>query len=93
MLLPTSKVFNSKALPLENSGELAELAVAYETWGDLNDAGDNAVLVCHGYTNNPHAAGDDTGWYSGLIGPGKAGRYRALFRCFCQPPWLFLRQY
>jgi homoserine O-acetyltransferase/O-succinyltransferase len=78
MILPTSKIFNSDALALEKGGELAELAVAYETWGDLNDAGDNAVLVCHGYTNNPHAAGDEKGWFQGLIGPGKAvdtGRY------------------
>jgi homoserine O-acetyltransferase/O-succinyltransferase len=78
MILPTSKIYNSSSLALENGGELGELAVAYETWGNLNDAGDNAVLVCHGYTNNPHAAGDDKGWFHGLIGPGKAvdtGRY------------------
>ena len=72
MILPASKIFNSDALALENGGELAELAVAYETWGALNDASDNAVLVCHGYTNNQHAAGDDKGWFNGLIGPGKA---------------------
>ena len=78
MILPTSKIYNSSSLALENGGELAELTVAYETWGALNDAGDNAVLVSHGYTNNPHAAGDDKGWFQGLIGPGKAvdtGRY------------------
>jgi homoserine O-acetyltransferase len=78
MLPLTSKLFESGALALENGGELAELAVAYETYGTLNAAGDNGVLVCHGYTNSHHAAGDEAGWFSGLIGPGKAvdtGRY------------------
>jgi len=67
-LLATSSVFHGGALPLALGGELPGLAVAYETWGTLAPAADNAVLVCHGYTSNPHAAG----WWSGLVGPGKA---------------------
>jgi homoserine O-acetyltransferase len=72
MLLATSHLFESTQFALEKGGELASLAVAYETYGTLNEAGDNGVLVCHGYTNNQHAAGDSKGWFSGLIGPGKA---------------------
>ena len=71
MLLPTSELFESIDFPLEKGGNLRNLAIAYETYGTLNKAGDNAVLVCHGYTNNQHAAGDD-GWFAGLIGSGKA---------------------
>ncbi|MDH3637854.1 MAG: alpha/beta fold hydrolase [Gammaproteobacteria bacterium] len=72
MLLPTSALFNGNRLQLEKGGELEALEVAFETYGTLSEAGDNGVLVCHGYTNNQHAAGDANGWFSGLIGPGKA---------------------
>ena len=72
MLLPTSRVFNSGPLSLASGETLPELAVAFETYGRLNDAGDNAILLCHGYTSNPHAAGDKAGWWDVLIGPGKA---------------------
>ncbi len=46
------------------------------TWGELNAARDNAVLVCHYYTGTMRAAGrtpDGTpGWWDTLIGPGRA---------------------
>jgi homoserine O-acetyltransferase len=71
MLLATSELYSSGEFKLEKGSLLPELDVAYETWGTLNAAGDNAVLVCHGYTNNQHAAGDG-GWYAGVIGPGRA---------------------
>ena len=71
MLLPTSELFESIDFPLEKGGNLRNLAIAYETYGMLNKAGDNAVLICHGYTNNQHAAGDG-GCFAGLIGPSKA---------------------
>lgn len=71
MLLPTSELFENTDFSLEKGGNLPNLAIAYETYGTLDKAGNNAVLVCHGYTNNQHAAGDG-GWFSGLIGPGKA---------------------
>jgi homoserine O-acetyltransferase len=67
-LLSTSKVFDGGAMALQLGGELGNLEVAYETYGTLADDAANAVLICHGYTSNPNAAG----WWSGLIGPGKA---------------------
>ena len=63
---------------LEGGGLLTHLTIAYETWGDLGDAADNAVLVCHALTGDAHAAGDQApghptgGWWDGLIGPGRA---------------------
>lgn len=66
------------ALTLECGETLSGLTVAYETYGTLNAQGDNAVLVCHGYTASAHAAGINevetpaVGWWDGLIGPGKA---------------------
>ena len=63
---------------LEGGGRLSELRIAYETWGELNEAASNAVLVCHALTGDSHAAGDSGpghsqgGWWNDLIGPGKA---------------------
>ena len=72
MLLSTSTIFKSNDFSLEKGGKINNLEIAYETYGTLNKNGDNGILVCHGYTNNQHAAGDKHGWYSGIIGPGKA---------------------
>ena len=63
---------------LEGGGVLDHLSVAYETWGELDDAGSNAVLVCHALTGDSHAAGrmghghPTPGWWDDLIGPGRA---------------------
>lgn len=56
-------------------GELPEVAIAYETWGELSPHKDNAVLVFTGLSPGPHAAssGEDPtpGWWEYMIGPGK----------------------
>ncbi len=63
---------------LEGGGLLGPITVAYETWGELDASGANAVLVCHALTGDAHAAGGlavgqhTPGWWSGLIGPGRA---------------------
>jgi len=60
---------------LEGGGLLHDLTLSYETWGALNDAGDNAVFLCHALTGGPHAAShgpqDEPGWWEGLMGPGR----------------------
>lgn len=64
-------------LDLENGSRLSELTVRYETYGRLNAAGDNAVLVCHALSGDHHCAGIHSlkdprpGWWNNLIGPGK----------------------
>lgn len=71
------KTFTFDALPLRLGGQLGPVTLAYETWGTLNEAGDNAVLITHALTGNTHAHDaeqpDDTkiAWWNPLIGPGR----------------------
>ena len=68
----------------ELGGSLREVTLAYETWGELDAAGENAVLLVHALTGDSHVAGDPEpahkrgGWWSPMVGPGRAidtGRY------------------
>ena len=63
-------------LELELGGHLAGVTVAYESYGELNAARDNAVLVCHAISGDSHVARhdeqDDPGWWNIAVGPGKA---------------------
>ena len=69
-------VFDARPHVLEAGGRLEHVSVAYETWGTLSDARDNAVLVLHALTGDSHAAGPagpghrQPGWWNGMIGPG-----------------------
>ena len=65
------------SLPLDAGTTLAPVTLAYEAWGRLTPAADNAVLLCHALTGSAHARDDDApddpraGWWNPLIGPGR----------------------
>jgi len=69
----------SLPFPLDNGGTLDDVTIAYETWGTLAPARNNAILVLHALTGGSHAgAHADTEtpapepWWGDLIGPGRA---------------------
>ena len=64
-------------LPLASGASLRDYTLAYETYGTLNAAKSNAVLVCHALNASHHVAGiyagkeKSEGWWDNLVGPGK----------------------
>jgi homoserine O-acetyltransferase len=69
----------------EHGQRIAPFTIRYETFGELNEARSNAVLVCHALSASAHAAGKYTpedekpGWWDGLIGYGKAVDLERMF--------------
>ncbi len=67
-------------LRLESGAGLPAVRLAYETWGRLNEARDNAVLVLHALTGDAHVTGPGgpdipgqptPGWWGEIVGPGR----------------------
>src|SRR4249919_318471 len=60
---------------MKRGGELHGARMAYETWGTLNAARDNAVLILTGLSPSAHAAANEgdsePGWWEAMLGPGK----------------------
>jgi homoserine O-acetyltransferase len=61
----------------ELGGYLEEVTLAYETWGELDPSGENAVLILHALTGDSHCAGGISeaykrgGWWDEMVGPGR----------------------
>lgn len=71
----TTQYLEFEGLQLELGAYLGPITVAYETYGELNEQKDNAVMVLHALSGDAHAAGLNAngriGWWDGMIGPGK----------------------
>jgi homoserine O-acetyltransferase len=70
---------------LRSGADLPSYDIAYETYGELNAARSNAVLVCHALNASHHVAGfysadrGNVGWWDNLVGPGKPLDTRRFF--------------
>ncbi len=72
-------------LTLAGGEVLPGFELAYETYGELNAARSNAVLICHALSGHHHVAGTyagdpkTLGWWDNLVGPGKPLDTRKFF--------------
>ncbi|WP_374248092.1 homoserine O-acetyltransferase [Thermomonas sp.] len=61
--------------PMKRGGALHGARLAYETWGTLDAAAGNAILILTGMSPDAHAASNPAnpapGWWEWMIGPGK----------------------
>jgi homoserine O-acetyltransferase len=68
---------NNDPLELESGQKIGPVTVAYETYGTLSAARDNAILIVHALSGDAHVAGYHSaserkpGWWDIMIGPGK----------------------
>ncbi|HEY1610937.1 MAG TPA: alpha/beta fold hydrolase, partial [Paraburkholderia sp.] len=76
-IVAPQKLRFDEPLPLQNGTALAGYDLMVETYGTLNAARSNAVLVCHALNASHHVAGvyaddpKDVGWWDNMVGPGK----------------------
>ena len=67
---------DDQPLILDAGLKLSPLTIAYQTYGTLNAAKSNAILVCHALTGDQHVANvhpltGKSGWWETMVGPGK----------------------
>ena len=76
MNVVSKKILFNEPFTLGSGELLPGFELMTETYGELNQEKSNAVLVCHAFSGNHHAAGikDENakpGWWDELIGDGK----------------------
>jgi homoserine O-acetyltransferase/O-succinyltransferase len=65
-----------RPLKMEAGASLSYLTIAYQTYGELNAAKSNAILICHALTGDQHVANTHpitkkAGWWPTMVGPGR----------------------
>ncbi len=76
-MIVESRTVSFDSIALDSGATLAPVEVAYESYGKLNAARSNAILVLHAFSGDAHAAGispetGQPGWWDNMLGPGKA---------------------
>jgi len=86
-LMTEKKVFELPSFTTQSGKTLKSVKVGWESYGTLNTDKSNAILICHFFSGNSHAAGKYAtadaapGYWDAIIGPGKAidtGKYFVL---------------
>jgi homoserine O-acetyltransferase len=76
IVIPQRVKFDSP-ITLKSGTVLDSFELVFETYGKLNEAKSNAVLICHALSGNHHVAGfysedpKSAGWWNNIVGPGK----------------------
>ena len=73
----SSQIFEYKQRFVMEHGTLQGFQLCYETHGELNPSGTNAILICHALTGDHRVAGKHegvkrNGWWDHVVGPGKS---------------------
>jgi homoserine O-acetyltransferase len=73
---PTLRLGPGLPLRMDSGAALAPLTIAYQTYGALNAARSNALLICHALTGDQHVANlhpvtGRPGWWETMVGPGR----------------------
>jgi homoserine O-acetyltransferase len=76
-MIVEANVVRFDSISLDNGARISPVDVAYETYGVLNEAKTNGILILHAFSGDAHAAGispetGKPGWWDNMIGPGKA---------------------
>jgi homoserine O-acetyltransferase len=72
------EVFTLPSYTTVKGATIKDVRIGYETYGKLNEAKDNVIVICHGFIGNSHAAGKYAptdaapGYWDAIIGAGKA---------------------
>lgn len=77
-LVRRESILFDRPLHLRSGATLRPFTIAYETYGTLNAARSNAILICHALSGDGHVAGyhhgapgEKPGWWDEAVGPGK----------------------
>ena len=76
MKMETELINFPNGITLDSGEELESFELMVETYGELNESGSNAILLCHAFSGNHHAAGknqeSEIGWWDEIVGSNKA---------------------
>ena len=73
----TNQIIVTKPLELDCGQTIKDFPIAYETYGELNEKKNNAILIFHALTGDQFVSGNNPitnkeGWWTTTVGPGKA---------------------